>query len=104
MKNIYLGHGVNDLKFGMYTSDVEELFGEANEKETDENGENWHYDADEISFSFDDVDDANSFNRAWKRVTQQIIEKRSDQWWRVLARRIYWMIFRHPKFKVHYCI
>ena len=57
-----------------------------------------------VSYYYDDVGDANSQSKAWNRVTQQITEKRSDQWYRILIRRIYRMIFKHSQFKVHYCI
>ena len=54
MKNIKIGTGVGKLKFGMYADDVEEILGEPNEVEQDEEGENWHYDDEDMSMSFDE--------------------------------------------------
>ena len=54
MKNIYKGVGLGNLKFGIYTTDVEEELGNPSEAETNEDeGENWHYDDYDMSMSFD---------------------------------------------------
>jgi len=54
MKNILKGIGVDDLKFGLYTTDVEENLGDPSEVEQDESGEDWHYDDHDLSMSFDE--------------------------------------------------
>lgn len=54
MKNIIKGVGVNSIKFGQYTTDVEELLGNPTEIEQDELGEDWHYDDYDMSMSFDE--------------------------------------------------
>ena len=54
MKNIYKGVGLGNLKFGIYTTDVEEELGNPSEAEKNEDeGENWHYDDYDMSMSFD---------------------------------------------------
>lgn len=56
MKNINKGIGLGNLKFGVYTTDVEEELGNPSEaeKNEDEDGENWHYDDYDMSMSFDE--------------------------------------------------
>ena len=55
MKNILKGVGLGNLKFGIYTSDVEEELGNPSETEkNEEDGENWHYDDYDLSMSFDE--------------------------------------------------
>lgn len=67
-KNIELGKGVDNLKFGLTREKVALLMGEPSEKETidgdDEMGtsEAWHYDELELSLTFDEDDD-------WKLTT-----------------------------------
>mgnify|MGYP001233973985 FL=1 len=54
MKNIHKGVGLGNLKFGIYTTDVEEELGNPSEAEKNEDeGENWHYDDYDMSMSFD---------------------------------------------------
>lgn len=66
MKNITLGVGVENIKFGMTKGEIEELLGAPNDKELysyDEESEDadltevWHYDSLEFSLSFDEADD-----------------------------------------------
>jgi hypothetical protein len=55
MKNINKGVGLGSLKFGTYTTDVEEELGNPSEAEKNEDeGENWHYDDYDMSMSFDE--------------------------------------------------
>jgi len=55
MKNINKGVGLGILKFGIYTTDVEEELGNPSEAEkNDDEGENWHYDDYDMSMSFDE--------------------------------------------------
>ena len=55
MKNINKGVGLGILKFGIYTTDVEEELGNPSEAEKNEDeGENWHYDDYDMSMSFDE--------------------------------------------------
>ncbi len=55
MKNINKGVGLGSLKFGIYTTDVEEELGNPTEAEKNEDeGENWHYDDYDMSMSFDE--------------------------------------------------
>ena len=55
MKNINKGVGLGSLKFGIYTTDVEEELGNPSEAEKNEDeGENWHYDDYDMSMSFDE--------------------------------------------------
>ena len=55
MKNINKGVGIGILKFGIYTTDVEEELGNPSEAEkNDDEGENWHYDDYDMSMSFDE--------------------------------------------------
>ena len=57
MKNINKGVGLGSLKFGIYTTDVEEELGnpsEAEKNEDEDGGENWHYDDYDMSMSFDE--------------------------------------------------
>lgn len=54
MKNVKKGVGVGAIKFGMYTTDIEEILGDPSEVEQDEQGEDWHYDDYEMSMSFDE--------------------------------------------------
>lgn len=66
MKNITLGVGVENIKFGMTKGEIEKLLGEPSDKELysyDEESEDadltevWHYDQLEFSLSFDEADD-----------------------------------------------
>lgn len=57
-----------------------------------------------VSYSFDDVYEYRKFSYKWNMVTQEIVEKKSDQWWRVLGRRTYQIIFKHSFNNIHYCI
>lgn len=57
-----------------------------------------------VSYSFDDVYESRKFNHKWNLVTQEIIEKRSDQWWRILGRRIYQAIFKNSIYNIYFCI
>jgi len=55
MKNINKGVGLGSLKFGIYTTDVEEELGNPSEAEKNEDeGENWHFDDYDLSMSFDE--------------------------------------------------
>jgi len=55
MKNINKGIGLGNLKFGIYTTDVEGELGNPSEAEKNEDeGENWHYDDYDMSMSFDE--------------------------------------------------
>lgn len=55
MKNINKGVGLGSLKFGIYTTDVEEELGNPSEAEKNEDeGENWHFDDYDMSMSFDE--------------------------------------------------
>lgn len=55
MKNILKGIGVGGLRFGVYTTDIEEELGNPTESEpNEEGGENWHYDDLDMSISFDE--------------------------------------------------
>lgn len=55
MKDIVKGIGLGNLKFGIYTTDVEDDLGNPTEKEQNEDGgENWHYDDYDLSISFDE--------------------------------------------------
>ena len=57
MKNINKGVGLGILKFGIFTTDVEEELGspsEAEKNEDEDEGENWHYDDYDMSMSFDE--------------------------------------------------
>jgi len=55
MKNINKGVGLGSLKFGIYTTDVEEELGNPSELEKNgDEGENWHYDDYDMSMSFDE--------------------------------------------------
>ena len=55
MKNINKGVGLGILKFGIFTTDVEEELGNPSEAEKNEDeGENWHYDDYDMSMSFDE--------------------------------------------------
>ncbi len=55
MKNINKGVGLGSLKFGIYTTDVEEELGNQTEADKNEDeGENWHYDDYDMSMSFDE--------------------------------------------------
>ena len=55
MKNINKGVGLGNLKFGIYTTDVEKELGNPSEAEKNEDeGENWHYDDYDMSMSFDE--------------------------------------------------
>lgn len=63
MKNIELGVGIGELKFGMSPDDVIKLLGEPDEKNREEYSkedpdffsEEWHYDELELSLSFDNL-------------------------------------------------
>lgn len=65
ISTIEAGQGLGDLKFGLERKDVELILGAPDEIETfsfseddeDDMTENWHYDALELSLSFDDSDD-----------------------------------------------
>lgn len=64
MKNIEAGQGLGSVKFGMQKSQVLELLGEPNDKETvsltggeGDMMETWHYDELEISLGFDEEED-----------------------------------------------
>jgi len=64
MKEIKIGQGLGEIKFGMTKSEVEKKLGkpdgieEYSYTETEENNtESWHYDELEVSFSFDEEDD-----------------------------------------------
>jgi len=55
MKNINKGVGLGSLKFGIFTTDVEDELGSPSESEKNEDeGENWHYDDYDMSMSFDE--------------------------------------------------
>jgi len=55
MKNINKGLGLGSLKFGIFTTDVEDELGSPSESEKNEDeGENWHYDDYDMSMSFDE--------------------------------------------------
>ena len=55
MRSIKKGVGLGNLKFGMYTADVEEELGNPSEAEKNEDeGENWHFDDYDMSMSFDE--------------------------------------------------
>lgn len=62
-KNIELGKGIGNLKFGITRKEVTTILGEPSEKETIEgdedmgNSEAWHYDELELSVTFDEDDD-----------------------------------------------
>lgn len=64
LKNIELGVGIGDLKFGMSALQVIEILGEPDEKMKEEYSkedpdffsEEWHYDEIELSVSFDMLD------------------------------------------------
>jgi hypothetical protein len=63
-KEIKIGVGLGDIKFGCYKEDLIQLIGEPTEKDTynasgEEDGyltESWHYDEQEFSVSFDEED------------------------------------------------
>lgn len=64
MREIIIGQGLGEIKFGMTKDEVEKILGKADEIEkysytdNDENKtESWHYDELEVSFSFDEEDD-----------------------------------------------
>jgi hypothetical protein len=68
-KNIIIGQGIGELRFGIDRDAVRDILGEPDEVEqyTDEEDEDnltetWHYDEDEISVSFDEM-------VGWKLVT-----------------------------------
>lgn len=68
-KNIIIGQGIDELRFGIDRDAVRDILGEPDEVEqyTDEEDEDnltetWHYDEDEISVSFDEM-------IGWKLVT-----------------------------------
>jgi hypothetical protein len=61
---IKIGIGVDQVKFGMERSEVQQILGEPTEKELfsysedeDDLTEVWHYDEKEMSLSFDEADD-----------------------------------------------
>jgi len=64
MKDIKVGVGLGDIKFGISKEDLVKLIGEPTEKDTynasgEEEGyltESWHYDEKEFSVSFDEED------------------------------------------------
>ena len=64
MKNILLGKGLDNLKFGITRDEFKKIMGEPDEIETIENeempedqSEAWHYDEMELSASFDKMED-----------------------------------------------
>ncbi len=64
MKDILIGKGYGDIRFGMTRSEVKKVLGEptevdqyASSEESDDNTEAFHYDEIELSVSFDEVDD-----------------------------------------------
>ncbi len=63
MKDILIGKGFEDIRFGMTRSEVKKVLGEPDEvdqysssEETDDNTEAFHYDSIELSVSFDELD------------------------------------------------
>lgn len=62
-KNVILGNGVLNVKFGMTRDEVKAALGEPDEIENFEDEEDggeteaWHYDDHELSATFDEVDD-----------------------------------------------
>jgi hypothetical protein len=64
MKDILIGKGLDDIRFGMTRSEVKKVLGEPDEvdqyassEESDDNTEAFHYDEIEVSVSFDELDD-----------------------------------------------
>lgn len=64
MHKIEIGKGLGPVRFGMQRKDLIAVAGEPDEREEvsyseegDENSESWHYDQDEFSVSFDQIDD-----------------------------------------------
>jgi len=63
MRNIIIGEGLDDVKFGMQREEVVKILGEPEDvdifdyEETEEKSEAWHYDTIEISAAFDEAED-----------------------------------------------
>ncbi len=64
MKDILIGKGFDEIRFGMTRQEVKKVLGEPDEvdaytssDEADDNTEAYHYDELELSVSFDEVDD-----------------------------------------------
>ncbi|MGQ1783569.1 MULTISPECIES: outer membrane protein assembly factor BamE domain-containing protein [unclassified Saccharicrinis] len=64
MKDILIGKGFDEIRFGMTRQQVKEILGEPDEidaysssEEADDNTEAYHYDELELSVSFDEMDD-----------------------------------------------
>ncbi|MCW3804682.1 hypothetical protein [Plebeiibacterium marinum] len=64
MKEILIGKGYEDIRFGMTRSEIKKVLGEPDEvdqyassEEADDNTEAYHYDEIELSVSFDEVDE-----------------------------------------------
>jgi len=63
MRNIIIGEGLDDLKFGMQREEVVKILGEPEDvdifdyEETEEKSEAWHYDTIEVSAAFDEAED-----------------------------------------------
>lgn len=52
-----------------------------------------------VDYSFETIECSNRFSKAWNTFNSEITEKRSDQKWRVMARRIkfylkFWRMFK----------
>jgi len=64
MKDILIGKGFDEIRFGMTRSEVKNILGEPDEidqyassEESNDNTEAYHYDELELSVSFDELDD-----------------------------------------------
>ncbi|WP_068472374.1 hypothetical protein [Saccharicrinis aurantiacus] len=64
MKQILIGKGIGEIRFGMSREEVKKILGEPDEvdqfassEEADDNTEAYHYDELELSVSFDEIDD-----------------------------------------------
>lgn len=64
MHKIEIGKGLGPVRFGMTRNDLISVCGEPNEKEEvsysedgDERSDSWHYDDDEFSVTFDEIDE-----------------------------------------------
>lgn len=69
IKNIVLGEGLGQIKFGMTRDQVKAILGEPDDVDSyedmdieDDGSESWHYDELELSLSFDEEED-------WRLVT-----------------------------------
>lgn len=64
MKDILIGKGFDEIRFGMTRQEIKKILGEPDEideyassEESEDNTEAYHYDELELSVSFDEIDD-----------------------------------------------